>query len=492
MPRFWLAFFAMGLVFAMVVASGATLRAADPTPTPSPTPSDTARTDARIRVVFLPFAGDVSDAVRKAGSDGLDLFVWLVNATNPLVFACRQAAPSDSASAAANCDVTRAGVIVSTTLRPAANSDSTLVVQSVDLTGYGVLGTVQKPISSRTDPKAASDDTTTAANLKAAMKQLSTDDVRTLLRTVVVRDGRLSLQPGFQPFIQLIPDVSSSDPTYVAVLQNLLSQRGIASVPSQVNAGTVTSGNASADALCGLGQRYLVYTVAKRTEDRILSLNTRIETRATGHLYDCPTHSDLSFGDTARAFAPNTKISLAPILSLLGSLFVSKSNSWTNAVTTGGLVTAVVDVPPEKMQDHVAEITLQKLVDNFCDRLPDLPTPAPALIAVQNTIPTPIPSPSPSVSASAKPFKHGVLNGEVLQSLSATVTPRGGATGATGGAPAAAGTAAAAGAAQSTVPLDIGNFVSATAPPLVCRPPNARFRNPSPAPVSRGLFSNTP
>ena len=457
---------------ALVVGGGSATRAAGPAPT------DPAQTDARIRVVLFPFAGTASDAVRKAGQMALPRVAKQINDGNPLYWACLQDAASAGTTTATACDASQANVIVSTTLRAASGGDATLVVQSVDLSGHRTLGSIQKTIASRTSLTSASSDATTAANLTGALDGLSDADIRVLIGTPAVRDGRLSIQPGFQPFVQLVPDVSSSDPTYVAVLQNLLAKRGIASVPSQFNAGTVTSGNAGADALCGLGQRYLVYSVANRTEDRLLSFNTRIETRATGHLYDCPTHSDLAFGDTAHAFAPNTKLSLAPVLALLGSLFVSKSNSWQNAATTGTLVGAVVDVAPEKLQERTAEITLQKLVDSLCDRLEDLPSPQPAVAVVQNAIPTPSPSPSPVPSDFSG--RHGILG-----------TPSGAKLGAPPvSASRTTGTSATAGTAETALPLDIGNFLSDTPPPLRCG--RARYRDPSPGPASAPLFERRP
>ncbi|HEX3465963.1 MAG TPA: hypothetical protein VHS78_18085 [Candidatus Elarobacter sp.] len=417
--------------------------------------ADTAQA-VQIRVVFLPLSGAPNDAVANAAQQGLSGLATTIDGANPLYLACAQTA-GDANTA---CDAAQAGVLVSTVLRAGKDGAFTLVLNSFDVIGHRALGSVQKAIAAKSD--GTPDDTVIATALK-----LSGTEIRTLIGTPVVRDGTLTLQAGSQPFIQLIPDVASNDPSYVALLQNLLAKRGIASVPSQFNAGTVTSGNVGADALCGLGQRYLVYSIAKRTEDRPLSFNTRVETRASGHLYDCPTRSDLAFGDTARTFATNTKQSLSTYLTLLGSLFVSKNKSWENAITTGGLVSTAFDVAPEKIQDHTAEITLQKFVDRFCERIKALPTPPP-----QATPPAPTATPSPSPTPRSS---------EALQLLLPPPPPP----------PPPANTPAnASSGSNAAVPLDIGNFLSDAPPALACT--DHPYEQPSPIPASAPLFNRRP
>jgi hypothetical protein len=453
-------------------------------------PDDTSRNDTRIRVVFFPIAGAPDDSVRHAGQAELINLVSAVNAANALYFACLQTANAAASAAAGSgtCDASRAGIIVSTTLRKAKDDNLALVLGATDLAGHRTLGTVQKDIATKNAANQVDDKTTGDAVTKAL--RLSDDEIRSLIGTPVVRDGQLSTQGGSQPFVQLIPDISSSDPTYVALLQNLLAKRGIASVPSQFNAGTVTSGNVGEDALCGLGQRYLVYSVAKRTEDRPLSFNTRIETRAFGHLYDCPTRTDLAFGDTARTFATNTKQSLGGFLALLGSLFVSKNNSWQNAATTGALVTTAFDVAPEKIQDHTAEITLQKLVDSFCDRIKTLPTPQPVAAVVQETLPTP--TPKPTAKPTTKPTAKATKKPQAAQNFDFLPPPASSGTSAKANASQPASTsqttnvASTGGASDASVPLDIGNFLANAPPKLGCGPPAFHDR-PTPPPY-RSIF----
>ncbi len=438
--------------------NGSATRAADTT-------SATAQADPRIRVVFFPITGAPDPAIRDGGQAALKKLIdQQLNANNPLYFACLQStSPGD-----ASCDPSRASIIVSTTIRTGDNGNLKLVVSSVDFAGHRTLGSIQKDIATKNG-----DDTATIASLAAALT-LGDADVKLLIGTPVVRNGVLSTLAGYQPFIQLIPDVSTNEPTYLGVLQNLLAKRGIASVPSSVNAGTVTSGSVGADTLCGLGQRYFVYSIAKRTEDRILSLNTRIETRATGHLYDCPSRSDLAFGDTARTFATNTKQSLGPFLALLGSLFISKTTSWQNATATGVLVTNVVDVPAANIQEHTAEITLQKLVDNFCDRLPALLATPPPPAVIQQTIP----SAAPTAAPSNKPLRPQTPGSPAPAATKTTDAASKGSTTPTGTT------------GDTTVPLDIGNFLADASPALTCGP--ARYRDLPDVPAYRPIFDRRP
>lgn len=432
--------------------------------------------DGSLRVVFFPVTGPAQDAnvttlqtQLKATFESKDF-----HDANPLYTVCVQD-PSAAVKPTEDCSASRADVLVLSTIRKADDGSETLTMTSLDVAQRRALGT----IGPRTIATKDQDTTTIPESVKKALT-LSDAEVRTLIGTPAVLNGHLVLSSAaFQPFIQLIPDVGSNQPTYIGVMQNLLAKRGIASVPSQFNAGTVTSGNVSADTLCGLGQRYLVYNYATRTEDRILSLNTRVETRATGHLYDCPTRSDLAFGDTARTFATNTKSSLGPILSLLGSLFVSKNQSWQNAATTGGLVTAVVDRTPADIQDHTAEITLQKLVDNFCDRLSALPPPSG---------PSPSPSPSPSPPPSQSGF-HTARRGDATPAP--TTTPAQQPENRTATSPASAAPAGSGSpGTESSVPLDVGNFLAGAPPMLTCG--EARYRSYSTPAPSSPLFDRHP
>jgi hypothetical protein len=350
-----------------------------------------------------------------------------------------------------------ASILVVSRVEVPTTGNMTLVVASFDLRDRFAIGSVTKDLGL----KAGASDADLENALRTALT-LNDAEIVTLIGTPVVRNGALTIVSGFQPFIQLIPDVGSNNPTYVDLLQNLLAMRGIASVPSQFNAGTITTGAVGADVLCGLGQRYLVYEISSRTENRILSLNTRVETRATGHLYDCPTRSDLAFGDTARTFATNTKQSLASFLALLGSLFVSKTNSWQNATTTGALVTAIVDQTPADIHDHTAEVTLQKFVDSFCRRIKALPTPSPVPSSTSQPTPTPTPTPSGRERQSTLPVAS----------------------------PAAASTTTTATTGTATQSLDIGNFLADAPPLLKCGKPV--YDTPYVAPASAPLFNRRP
>ena len=154
------------MISLLVVTGGMPSRAADSAA------SGTAQSDTRIRVVFFPFTGGATDTVRATGQTGLEAFIGRVNAANPLYLACALGPSAAVGATAPNCDAAQANVIVTTALRAADSGDATRVIGSVDLSGHRTLGSIQKSISSRADPQSASDEKTTAANLKTVLEQL--------------------------------------------------------------------------------------------------------------------------------------------------------------------------------------------------------------------------------------------------------------------------------------------------------------------------------
>ncbi|HTW84927.1 MAG TPA: hypothetical protein VMD91_12710 [Candidatus Sulfotelmatobacter sp.] len=452
----------MRLIAPTIAALGlfATSAAAD-TPAVNPV-------DVRLRVVFLPY-GTASDtsATTQAIRTGITKLVDSINQQNPLYNACNQA-PGAAVDGAA-CDATQANLIVTTAWQSGA-AGASITLSPVDLPDHQSFAPVVLTVTPGTDDPGD-------ANAIAAALQLNATQIQALLGTPTIANGLLSTA-AYQPYVQLVPDVGSSQATHVDLLQNLLARRGIASVASQFNAGTVTSGKVSAQTICGLGQRYLVYSYAERTEDRILSLNTRVETRMTGHLYDCPTRTDLPFGNDTHTFATNTALSFGPFINLLAVLFLSKTGSWTYTAAAGGLASKIVDQTPAQIEDHTVEITMQQFVDHFCDKLHDLPTLAPATIATPvpmvTATPTPSPTPTPPPPGSAKSYRV----------LTSNVQPQNQTTGAGATTAGSGASTATASAAQS---LDIGQFTATTPPPLKCGKPI--YEDPPPIPADAPLFT---
>ena len=436
-------------------------------------------TDVRLHVVLLPFIGGPDIASQKQGQDALSPLADQINKDNPLYIACVKAAKS--AIDDSSCDATRASILINTSYQTDPKTPK-VVLSAVDPLGHRALGVVTKPFTLTFDKNGT----------QKFVLTLTAAEEQSLLGTVQVGNGTLTTTAA-QPFVQLIPDVASSQPTYADLLQSLLARRGIASLPSTVNAGTVTSGNVGADVLCGLNQRYVVYSIAQRNEDRLLSLNTRVETRMTGHLYDCVTRSDLSFGTSNRTFATQTAGPIPKFIALLKLLFISKNDSWGNALTAGTAVSAIVDQTPADIQGHTAEITMQAFVDNFCTRLKALPTPPPPPPVVLQVLPTPSPTPSPTPTPTPKPtptpgtsvWRNLDFNIAPPGSGSAPNPPTKGATGA-GNQP---GSSSASGA-PSTTPLDVGQFVALTPPKLTCT--NAPYAMQSPIPARAPLFNRRP
>jgi hypothetical protein len=425
-----------------------------------------ATVDVRLHVVFLPFTNDVASVDTKTGTAALGVIASQITAQYPLYLACVQT--TNAGVGQTGCDATRANVLVTTTFTvpsPATPDAGKVTFGAIDLVDHQQLGVVQVPVALR----GTGDD---AALTKAMM--LTKAQVLALIGTPSIAGGTLTTA-AYQQYVQLVPDVGSGQPTYVDLLQNLLARRGIASVASQFNAGTVTSGSVSAQTLCGLGQRYLVYSYAERTEDRILSLNTRVETRMTGHLYDCPTRGDLAFGNDTHTFATNTALSIGPFVNLLAVLFLSKTPSWTYTASAGGLASKILDQTPSQIEPHTVELTMQQFVDSFCDRLPALPTLAAAVPPAPQPFPTPTPSPTPTPTP--QPSGHGAPFSLKTLGLPNESTASG----------ASSTTQAATTTSSAAQALDIGQFTAPAPPVLQCGPPI--YESPAPIPSNAPLFN---
>jgi hypothetical protein len=192
-----------------------------------------------------------------------------------------------------------------------------------------------------------------------------------LIGTPQIQNGavHLAIAPAiYQQFIQLIP-ASSDDAPYAGTLTELLSRRHIQGLLSSAFVGVATSGSATNASFCGLGQRYLVYHVSSKTDERRLIGRTRLQITASGQFFDCvdPVGSPYTVGAVDVLSIPTTGLAFPKMFGLLSILFISKTNSWTNVGNAGAAISNLVDEPtPGAAVANASEQILQQLVDNLC------------------------------------------------------------------------------------------------------------------------------
>jgi hypothetical protein len=360
-----------------------------------------AASDPRIQVVIYPATGLPADGaaavltVKNVSAIALKRLNDSITKSFPLYSSCLY---DPTIAASRGCDPARAAIVVTTdfALDPKSTDPTNplfiVTMRSLDVTNGRVLATLPLSVKVDTLDKTAADPIKDALNPLA----LSNDKLATLLGTPVIASGRLALVAGYEPYLQLVPSLSKADdPSYLQLMENLLDRRGLPSVPSQFNAGAVSSGNTPLDAICGRGQRYFVYSVSSENFSLPVSLSTRVQTHASGQLYDCTNMTVISVGLDQHRTMLTTAAPLAALLTLLSKAFVSKSNSWTNTIQLGALTSKFIDATPDTItvRDHVSDRGLQGLVDNLCTTLANLPTSAP------------IPMPTlPASTATAKPL----------------------------------------------------------------------------------------
>lgn len=363
--------------------------------------------DVRLRVVLngaLPYPTSrtpifTSEQVK---ADIIDGVLSTIKNSYPLYSACQY----DTSVAPVTCDPLSAAIIITTQLvedpQPADPKHPDLIVtmRSFDVLHRQAIATISlKPIDLTTlTPKG-----TVAPD--AALKTIAptTDQISLLLGTPSITNGNLTVFQGYEPYLQLVPSlVNSNDPTYLTLMSNLLDRRGLPSVPSQYNAGTVSSGTTPLDTICSRGQRYFVYSVTSENFVHPVSFSTRIQTRASGQLFDCTTMTVTPIGLDQHENVLTSTSPLAALIAILSKAFVSKSNSWTGVLQVSALVGAFVDGKPDSTttRDHVTDRALQGLVDNLCTTIANTPTPPPAPPPPPLTVLIPQP---PSAPASSSP-----------------------------------------------------------------------------------------
>jgi hypothetical protein len=476
-------------------------------------------TDIRLRVVFYPAI------VPTAPSDGskaaltaddvrtviLSPLSKTISSRYPLYEACPYVL---SANTTPECDPTNAAILVTTQIYPDPKPiDPTkpqllVTMRSFDMINGRALATVTP---AQTIDLTSLNTSGAAAALKAVT--LTSDQISLLLGTPAITGGRVTLFQGYEPYIQLVPTLAKSDdPSYLPLISNLLDRRGLPAVPSQFNAGAVVSGTTPLDAICGRGQRYLVYSVSSENYSHPVSFSTRIQTHASGQLFDCTNMTVIPVGLDQHISVPTTKSPLASLIAIVSAAFVSKSNSWAGTLQFGGLVSAFVDTDPDSIavRDSVSDRALQGLVDNLCVALDNQPTPPPVpaleplVVRVQtaatakNLTPQQIAARSGARAAFAavqKAQKTGTdaqlaaalvafnraiqveraagVRGNLLEAESLVDLPAGGSSNSSQASLAAGTTAPAQPAAAGTalVSIDVSNFVAPSPPPLKCHDP---------------------
>jgi hypothetical protein len=366
-------------LFLLSLSAAGTVAAADSPPVPS-------IPDVRIRVVLFPVTSQPSSA---DGSDTVPAekltsmvanVAAVLGSASTLYSVCSY---DDAAKRAGTCDPASAAIVVTTAVARSTTANRyDVTFRSIDMLNRRPIGTVTLP---------AIDFGADAASLKDAL-HLSPDKIAQLLSVPAVTGNQLTIKQGYQPYLQLVPTLAKADdPSYVPVLANLLGRKGLASVPSQFNAGAVSSSDTSVDALCGAGQRYFVYSVSTEKYELPVSFSTRVQAHATGQLYDCSDFSVTPVGVDEHLNVVTTKSGFTSLIAILAAAIISKTNSWSNTLKVATLTSGFIDTDPDSIsvRDHVSERALQGLVDNLCTVLDRRQARAAAQPSAPQTLPTP-------------------------------------------------------------------------------------------------------
>lgn len=352
--------------------------AANPDASPTPTPVATPRPDSRLQVVFYPPMGlplKVGSLTITASdlTGAKDPITTLNNAINDNFSVYESCVYDVSKAATAGCDPTTAAIVITTQLqqdpvdtsdpsRPAPPTTYSAILRAFDMRGAREIFRYSLNI-----PADAADAPTALSALNLNPSQLAL-----LLGNAVVVNGQLELVQGYQPYVQLVPTLqSSNDPTYLYLVKTLLQNRDITTVNSTFNAGTISSGSAPLSTICGFGQRYFVYSVVSDPYPKPLSFTTRIETHATGELYDCTDMTVIGMGVDQHRNLLTTKSSVASVLGILATVFTRSNVFWVQALKVGPAVSDFVDEIPSTsaVTMSTADSALQVVVDNLCTQL---------------------------------------------------------------------------------------------------------------------------
>jgi hypothetical protein len=287
----------------------------------------------------------------------------------------------------------------------------------------------------------------------------SDTDLQTLLGKPVLADGEITIS-SYSPYLQLVPE-TATDRKYLGVLASDLAQQRIQTTPSQFtgidNNNALASGSGSNASICANSPRYLHYNVNVTQRPRPLQGTTILHVESTGQVIDCVNPgSRLTFGDVWEYPVTTTKSSLSSLITLLGVLFVSKTNSWTNVASAGTNLASFIDVNPSSsdVEQEVYDRALVNLVDRMCATARAyVNEEATAKTVVIAAATTPTPGPAPSVTLAPMSTNSLLVPGEAAQ-LSTTVSQSR--------------------TSPSQAPLSVGELSLAAPPPVTCDspPPN--------------------
>jgi hypothetical protein len=328
-----------------------------------------AQGDLSIGVVFFPAATDPK-AKSKTVDEFMSVFVATLNSSRRVYTAWRilpndQPYPGDCPSdRTASCRVSAAKIFVRTAVTP-----TTITMSSFDAQTGNAIATTTFTADTTAD--------------SIATNTITGDVFQQLLGTASVVGGNvLAVTHGFEQYIQLIPETaaSPSDPDYGYYLEMMLRERGISAFRSAFT--TVSLNAASDSSICSAGQRYLVYSVSIENDTKKLIGHTRVSAAATGTLLDCVGRQSLSINGQRRINVPTTASTLGLYAAMLATLYTKFG---TGMITFAPAFGALVDGEPTSVNTRgiAAAQSLQRMVDNFCTKLP-LPTPTPIAITTSD------------------------------------------------------------------------------------------------------------
>lgn len=309
-----------------------------------------------------------------------------------------------------------------------------------------------------TDERAATALTLSSVDLSGAVTEVknpllpSDADLESLLGKPVLADGIIGIA-AYSPYLQLVPE-TATDRKYIGVLAGYLDDQRLFSTPSQYtgidNSNALASGSGTSASICANSPRYLHYNVNITSRPRPLEGTTVLHVQSTGQVIDCVNPgSRLTFADDWNYPVATTKSPLSSLVTLLGILFVSKTNSWTNVASAGSSFSSFIDVDPSSsaVEQEVYDRALASLVRRMCAMAAAnaAEQAAPNAQSVAAVV-TPTPSPAPGqVSILSTP-----------ETTTSGTTP------------------AATAATAATTPLGVGEQSLTAPPPLICDPPDGR------------------
>jgi hypothetical protein len=276
--------------------------------------------------------------------------------------------------------------------------------------------------------------------------------------------------------MQLVQE-TATDRKYLGVLASYFARQEIQTEPSQFTGVDSTNPGLTATAtqaqICLHSPRYFHFGVSIRAVP--LFYGTRLQTISTGQVIDCvDPGSRIEMSSSDRYKINTIKSGLLSVIGLASLLYVSKSNSWTGVSNIGTSIAGLVDSDPAStiLEANIYDAELGGLVKKFCSATltEALPTIVPAAFvqrvnalshdqayAIYAFLQRGNVTKSQHDALKAVPGKDAKLlsdmnidlnNIKIVSRSSASTPPN---------APS-----------QKLIPLQTGDFVSATPPSLVC------------------------